>query len=98
MDEKYEDFIKDNWGKLTPDEMSIQLSINLYDLLTIAYKMGMHKVDTPDIKRSWKKMEDQFLMDNAHVLTTTDACKLLYRSRYATYQRVKFLNLKEMIK
>jgi len=39
----------------------------------------------------------KFLREYADRLRIREACNLLYRSRYATYQRVKFLNLQQMI-
>lgn len=90
-------FIKKNWGELSLEEIHFALSTPLFNILEIAYKLGLSSQKTPDIKRRWTKCEDDFLKKYADTLTISQACNLIYRSRYATYQRVKFLNLQQMI-
>jgi len=92
-----ENFLLENWGKKPLTDLQREANIDLYSLLTIAYKMGLHKISTPTIRRRWTADEDKFLEDNASTLTTSEASNLLYRSRYATYQRIKYLQLEQMI-
>ncbi|MDC2863501.1 hypothetical protein [Bacillus sp. BP-3] len=91
------DFVKKNWGSLTLDEICKHLSINLYQLLEISYELNLHRKKTPDVKRRWTEEEDRFLKEYSNRINIREACNLLYRSRYATYQRIKFLNLYEMV-
>jgi hypothetical protein len=94
---KEQEFIKKNWGKVPLENISKNVSISMYELLKTAYKMNLHKNTTPDIGRRWSADEDKFLKEYADRIRIPEACNLLYRSRYATYQRVKFLNLEQMI-
>lgn len=77
--------------------MAESLSLNLYELLKLAYEEKLYSKKTPEVKRRWTKDEDEFLKEYADSLTIAQACVLLYRSHYATYQRVKMLDLKQMI-
>lgn len=97
MRNKEKDFIKDNWGKMPITEIANSLSIGLFELLEIAYELNLQSIKTPELRRGWTKAEDKFLTEYADRLRIPEACNLLYRSRYATYQRVKFLNLQQMI-
>ncbi|WP_461202632.1 hypothetical protein [Anoxybacillus sp. TBDG-1] len=92
-----ENFLLNSWGKKPLTDLQQEVNIDLYSLLTVAYKIGLHKISTPSIKRRWTSDEDKFLEDNASTLTIPEASNLLYRSRYATYQRVKYLQLEQMI-
>jgi len=91
------DLLKQNWGKYTLEELCKDLSLRLYDLFELSYELNLHKKKTPEVGRRWTEEEDRFLKDYADKLTIHEACNLLYRSRYATYQRVKFLSLDQMI-
>jgi hypothetical protein len=90
-------FLITNWAKMSLEELQSHLKIDLYNLLTLAYNLKLGKKKTPDVGRRWTQEEDKFLCDNAYRLTIPEACNLLYRSRYATYQRVKLLQLEQMI-
>lgn len=91
------DFIKGNWGKMPLNDIANSLSLGLLELLEIAYELNLQSIKTPELRRGWTKSEDEFLTKYADRLRIPEACNLLYRSRYATYQRVKFLNLQQMI-
>jgi len=97
LSNKEQDFIIVNWGQLSLEDISKSLSLNLFDLLKLAYELKLHFKKTPEVKRRWTKWEDDFLKEHADAITIPQACNLLYRSRYATYQRVKFLSLEQMI-
>lgn len=97
MGVKEEDFIKGNWGKMPLNDIANSLSLELLEILEIAHELNLQSIKTPEIRRGWTISEDEFLTKYADYLTIPEACNLLYRSRYATYQRVKFLNLQQMI-
>jgi hypothetical protein len=90
-------YLIENWSKNSLVSLQEEINIDLYILLTKAYKLVLHKKETPNIARRWTDDEDKFLEDNADTLTIPEACNLLYRSRYATYQRVKYLQLEQMV-
>lgn len=99
MQNSIEKYLQDNWGKKKLVEIQSNLNINLYDLLNLAFHLGLHRnITTPSERRHWTEEEDVFLRDNERKVSITEASNLLYRSRYATYQRVRLLNLKHMIK
>ena len=93
QENKFDEIMKENWGKLSLLELSELLSLDKNDILKMAFRLNLQKIKTPEIKRRWTAEEDLFLVEHANLLTIPEACNLLYRSRYATYQRVKFLNL-----
>lgn len=97
MEANEHEFIKKNWGNLSLENLSKNLSISVFELLIVAYDLNLQTKKTPDVGRRWSEDEDKFLKEYADRLRIPEACNLLYRSRYATYQRVKFLNLEQMI-
>lgn len=90
-------FIKKNWKKKDLKTIQKETAIDLYSILQIAFDSGLQSTDTEDIGRRWTIEEDSFLKDYSNKLSINDACNLLHRSRYATYQRIKMLDLTEMI-
>lgn len=90
-------FIKENWAKKSILELADSLNINLRELLEIAFELGLYKKDTPNFGRRWTEVEDKFLTEHSNQLSVREASNLLYRSHYATYQRVRVLGLEEMI-
>lgn len=92
-----QNYIKLNWGKKDILRILDDLNIDLYSLLQIALDLNLQSMETGDITRRWTNGEDKFLKDHSHLLSIQEACNLLHRSRYATYQRVKLLNLEEMV-
>lgn len=97
MNIKTERFIKENWGHLSIGDICKELSLPLYQVLEMAYELNLAKTKTPDIQRRWTEDEDNFLKTYSMKIGIPEACNLLYRSRYGTYQRVKMLNLSQMI-
>ena len=95
MDKK--NLIKKNWGKQTILELMDTCDISLNELLEIAFDLYLYKIKTPNIGRRWTDVEDDFLRKHSKQLSVRDASNLLYRSHYATYQRVRILGLEEMI-
>ncbi|WP_423800766.1 hypothetical protein [Neobacillus sp. SAB-20_R2A] len=95
MDKKK--IIKENWGFKSILELADSLNINLKELLEIAFDLGLYRKNTPNIGRRWTEEEDKFLTEHSNRLSVRDASNLLYRSHYATYQRVRVLGLEEMI-
>ncbi|WP_306010522.1 hypothetical protein [Bacillus sp. MMSF_3328] len=92
-----EKFIMENWGEKRLDEIKNRLGISLKELLETALKLNLQNRITPHIGRRWTNEEDAFLTENSHRLSVKDASNLIYRSHYATYQRVRVLGLHEMI-
>lgn len=90
-------YLKLNWGKKDLLEIQEDLNIDMYSLLQKAFESNLQKIKTENMRRRWIEGEDNFLKDNSNCLSIDEACNLLYRSRYATYQRIKLLNLNEMI-
>jgi|SRR5699024_3308697 len=84
-------FIKENWGIIPLTELSE--TNNLKKVLEIAFNSQLYKIATPNIGRRWTEQEDEFLKEFAKFLSVKEASNLLYRSHYATYQRVRLLNL-----
>lgn len=95
--EQVENFLRENWGEISTVDMSKKLNIELEELLNLTLSMDLKNIPTPDIKRRWSEIEDNFLIANENNLSIKQASNLLYRSRYATYQRVKFLQLEGMV-
>ncbi|WP_033827203.1 hypothetical protein [Bacillus andreraoultii] len=95
MDKKK--IIEENWGKDTIFEVIESHNISLIEFLEIAFELYLYTKNTPNIGRRWTKVEEDFLIKHASQLSVRDASNLLYRSHYATYQRVRFLGLGEMI-
>lgn len=87
-------FIRENWGKDSILELIESQKISLKEFLEIALELQLYKRSTPNIgKRTWTKEEDNFLKKYANKLSVREASNLLYRSYYATYQRVRLLGL-----
>ncbi len=98
--QEVKELLRSNWGKLSIDDIQFRTKESLYDLLTLAYELNLARIDTSHLKKSktrWSDEEDRFLKDNSHKLTIPEASNLLNRSKYAVYQRVKFLQLPEMV-
>lgn len=95
LDKKRE--IKENWGTKSIMELAESLDISLKDLLDIALELELYKVSTPNIGRRWTAIEDEFLKEHSDQLSVRSASNLLYRSHYATYQRIRILGLEQMI-
>lgn len=98
--QEVKEFLRTNWGKLSIDDIQSSTKKSLYDLLTFAYELNLAKIDTSHLKKSmtrWSDDEDRFLKDNSNRLTIPEASNLLNRSKYAVYQRVRFLQLPEMV-
>jgi hypothetical protein len=89
--------LKENWGKKSILDLTGTLNIPMKELLEIAFELGLHKKDTPNIGRRWTTVEDDFLISHSNKLSVREASNLLYRSHYATYQRIRVLGLEEMI-
>jgi hypothetical protein len=89
--------IKEKWGKQSILELAKTLNISLSESLEIALDLRLHKKDTPNMGRTWTKEEEEFLTKYSNHLSVKEASNLLYRSHYATYQRIKKLGLEEMI-
>jgi|SRR5699024_151894 len=94
---KVDDFILKNWGEESIINIANTLDMNIDELIKLALKLGLSDTTTPDIGRSWTEKEDSFLVDYSNILSIRQASNLLYRSHYATYQRVRLLGLNEMI-
>lgn len=90
-------YIQLKWGKKSILSIQKELNIDLYSLLQMALESNLQNIKTESIKRRWTEEEDRFLKEHSDQLNIFEACNLLHRSRYATYQRVKFLNLNEMV-
>ncbi|WP_092504698.1 hypothetical protein [Virgibacillus subterraneus] len=91
------DFIEKNWGQESILELSDTLGVSINEILNIALDLKLYKIDTPNIARRWTEEEETFLIEHSYHLSVRDASNLLYRSHYATYQRIRYLNLNEMI-
>src|SRR5699024_9537241 len=97
QESEFTNYIKSNWRKRSILAIQNEIDINLYSLLQIAFEFNLQDKKTNSIRRHRTKEEDQFLNDYSRKLSIDQACNLLHRSRYATYQRVKLLNLEEMV-
>src|SRR5699024_1716920 len=90
-----DNFIKENWGQLHIEEIIDRLDISLHEILETAYRLQLSHITTPNIGRTWTEMKDRFLKKHADHINVKKASNLLYRSHYATYQRIRFLGLRE---
>jgi|SRR5699024_1287973 len=90
-------YLRESWGKEDLYVIRDNLCLGLYEIFSLAYSSSLQNVETANKRRHWTEEEDRFLKDYSNELSIGQACNLLYRSRYATYQRVKMLNLTEMI-
>jgi len=93
-------YLKASWGEVRLDEMQRHLDYDLYKLLKIALELNLQYIETEhmeQVRRQWTKEEELFLRAFSKQLSIQEAANLLHRSRYATYQRVRFLGLHEMI-
>lgn len=90
-------YLRENWINKSLIEIKKELGVDLYTLLMSAYNLRLHKRVTPNIARKWTEEEDQFLKDMSNKISILEASNLLYRSRFATYQRVRYLNIPNMI-
>lgn len=95
MDKKK--YIKENWGSESIVEWTDTLNISLREILEISFELGLYKKTTPNIGRRWTLDEEQFLTNHAHHLSVREASNLLYRSHYATYQKIRVLGLGEIM-
>ncbi len=53
----------------------------------------LHKIKNPNISRRWSKEQLVFLEKNTSELSTIAASNLLYRSRYAVYEKEQWLGV-----
>lgn len=90
-------YLKSNWGKKSILDIQKELDVDLYSLLQISVDLSLYSYETTSIGRRWTEEEDSFLKDYSNILSIQEACNLLHRSRYATYQRIKLLNLNNMV-
>lgn len=98
MDDKWKtNCIMSLWGIENLQEIAAKLNTNVYSILKIAMQCGLQGTSTPNVTRRWTVEEDKFLQENASLLNTTQAANLLYRSRHAIYQRVRYLQLEQML-
>lgn len=91
------DFVKKSWGEVPILELADTIGVVINELLEIALNLNLSTKNTPNIRRAWTKQEDEFLTNNSSHLSVREASNLLYRSHYATYQRIRMLGLNEMI-
>jgi len=96
-------YLKKNWKNSSIEDIQFNLQlkedtrIKLYDIFEAAYKLGYYKETSMEVRRNWSEDDQRFLQDYSHLLNVREAANILQRSRYATYQQVKLLGLKEMI-
>ncbi|KGA99020.1 hypothetical protein AJ85_15835 [Alkalihalobacillus alcalophilus ATCC 27647 = CGMCC 1.3604] len=90
--------IKEQWGNLSIPELMELNQLSLTELLHLAFQLKLYQFETPNIGRRWTEDEEQFLIQHSKELSVREASNLLYRSHYATYQRIRFLGLDEMIR
>lgn len=86
-----------NWGEITLLGFASMLSLKIDEVLEIAMELKLSKCETPNIRRKWTAEEEKFLIKYSNQLSVKEASNLLYRSHYATYQRIRLLGLSEMI-
>lgn len=92
-----ENIIVKYWGEKSISELTDTLNISLREFLKIAFDLKLYKKDTPNIGRRWTNEEDMFLTNHSNHLSVREASNLVYRSHYATYQRIRLLGLEHMI-
>ncbi|MCU5068341.1 hypothetical protein GH839_21550 [Bacillus thuringiensis] len=90
-------YIEENWGKESIVEMTDTLNISLMEFLELAFNLQLYRKSTPNIRRRWTMEEEGFLNNYAHHLSVREASNLLYRSHYATYQKIRVLGLGEIM-
>ncbi|WP_062050367.1 hypothetical protein [Bacillus sp. JCM 19034] len=95
MDEK--SILAKKWGKEPIMDIAKSLNLSLTETMELALELGLQNKETLNIGRTWTTAEEEFLKKHSNELTVRQASNLLYRSHYATYQRVKLLQLNEMI-
>lgn len=77
--------------------MTDTLGMNLREFLEIALELQLHKNKTPNNGRRWTTEEEEFLTTHANKLSVREASNLLYRSHYATYQKIRLLGLGDLM-
>jgi hypothetical protein len=100
QEKEVKELLRKNWAKLSIDDIQLLTKESLYDLLTLGYELNLARINTTHLKKTmtrWSEDEDRFLRDNSNKLTIPEASNLLNRSKYAVYQRVKLLQLPEMV-
>ncbi|WP_413375494.1 hypothetical protein [Alkalihalobacillus sp. 1P02AB] len=90
--------IKEHWGHLSITELMDLNQLSLTELLHLAFELKLYQLETPNIGRRWTEDEERFLVQYSKELSVREASNLLYRSHYATYQRIRILGLDEMIR
>ncbi|RKD25771.1 hypothetical protein BEP19_02180 [Ammoniphilus oxalaticus] len=93
-----ERYIRQKWGTEPLIEIADALQIELAELLELAFVYELYEQETPSLRRRWDPQEEAFLQKYSDRLSIKEASHLLYRSHYATYQRVRYLGLDEMVK
>jgi len=94
-------YLKKYWNQKDFEELQSDLNLSLSNILELAFNNGIHQSNTlskKNVKRTWTKEEDEFLISKSKNLNTTQAAIILKRSRYATYQHIRLLGLNNMIK
>lgn len=92
-------FIKENWGKLKHDEMTEITTLNLGELLKIAFDQELYQRTPLNNKRSpYTDFEDEFIRNYSQELTLDEMANILYRPRLGVYQRSRLLSVKTPVK
>ncbi|MCJ1663066.1 hypothetical protein [Staphylococcus sp. NRL 18/288] len=90
-------FIIDNFSKLNILEMTQFLNITYYEYCDIVFEHKLYLQNTSNIPRYWKIEEDEIIQKYSSVLNIRHISNMLWRSYYATYQRVRYLGLHNLI-
>lgn len=98
-EEEFEQYLIENWGRQPFEQIQQIIPLGIYELLTLALKLNLQNVRTqsPKNNRAWDEQELRFLVENADFLTTQEAANILHRTRYATYLKIRYLGLNQMI-
>ena len=92
-----EQYVLSNWGEKSIVEIAADLETSLTTILELALKLRLNHKKSLTKARRWTVEEDEFLKKYASKIKISDASNLLCRSKQAVYQRVRLLDLQQMI-
>lgn len=93
-----EKYIINNYFEKDILEMTKFLKIDFYDYCDIVVKNKLYLKSTSNITRKWEEKEDYIIKKYSNDLNIRCISNMLWRSYYATYQRVRYLGIDNLIK
>src|SRR5699024_759280 len=92
-----EKYIINNYFEKDILKMTEFLKIDFYDYCDIVFKNKLYLKNTSNIARKWEEKEDDIIKKYSHDLNIRYISNMLWRSYYATYKRVRYLGIDNLI-